>query len=392
VFYVAPSGNDLATGTATYPLATLTAALARSAGGERIIVAPGSYPRALDSRERTTTVTVTGPGGGAAKVAGMRVWGGQELAISGLSFTDRVSVRYHETRMMLQPARDIAFTADDFTAPGGATSICIEARNAVSNVSVVNSYIHDCGTGVGAAAGGAIPQSRGLVLDGNRFERFSADAIQLGQWDDIRIVRNVITGIRDPAGVVHNDGIQLTGNDNRVMIGMNRISDSRSQLIFIQDAVGPIDDVTVKNNLVTGAAAVAIQSQGATNARFVNNTLWNNKDGGLWLRAGYLRDGRPATVPTDSVVVDNVLNSYRLMEGAAASVSGGNVGPCLPWEKPGTNAALGWSCMPAVGFIAAGDYRLRLDAPARPYATGVFPNTLDINWKLRTTLTPGAFN
>ncbi len=389
--YVSPRGSDTAAGTAAAPLATLTAALARAGGGERIVVAPGSYPRATDDRVRTKTVTVTGPGGGGATVAGMRVQGGQELTISGLSFTSGVSVRYHPTRMKGQPARNIAFTNDDFTAPSG--SGCLEARNAVQNLSVTASRIHDCVTGFGAGAGGPIPQSRGLRLVGNRFEHFSGDAIQFGQWDDVRITNNVITGMRDPAEVVHNDGIQLTGNDRGVTIARNRITDSRSQLIFIQDAVGPIDDVTVENNLVAIAGAVAIQSQGATHARFVNNTVWRGKDGGLWLRQGFARAGEPVSVPTDTVVVDNVLSSYRRMEGAATTTAAGNVGSCMSWEKPHTDAAAGWSCLPDVGFVAAssGDYRLRADAPARPFGSGLGGQATDIDGAARTSHAPGAF-
>lgn len=382
--YVAPNGSDAATGSAGAPLATLTAALAQAAGGERIVVAAGSYPRATDTRERSATVTVTGPGAALAKVAGMKIEGGQELAISGLGFTAQVSVRYHATRMKAQPARDIAFSAADFTAPAG--SGCIEARNAVSGLSITDSVIHDCVTGFGAGAGGAIPQSRGLLLSGNRFERFTGDAIQFGQWDDVRITRNVITGMRDPAGVIHNDGIQLTGNVRGVMIAMNRITDSRTQLIFIQDAVGPIDDVTVKNNLIAGAGAVAVQSQGATNARFLNNTIWKAKDGGLWLRQGSSRPGVARSVPTDTVVLDNIISGFKLLEGAAPIEAAGNAGYCASWETP----AAGFACLPDVGFVS-GDYRLRPDAAARPLASGAAGVATDIDGALRPAPAPGAF-
>jgi len=381
--HVAPSGSDRASGTRSAPLATLTKALSRARGGETIRLARGSYPRAEDTRARRRTVTVRGPRRGAARVAGMSVTGARRLTVRDVRFTDIVAVRDY--------ARDIAFHASDFTAPRGAG--CLTARNGVSGFTVTDSRIHDCTTGFGAGAGGTIPQSRRLTFEGNRFERFTIDAIQFGQWDDVRIVDNVITGIRDPAGVEHNDGIQFTGNTRRALIAGNRLSDARTQLIFLQNAVGPIDDVTVSNNLVHGAGAVAVHSQGVTRARFVNNTVWNGKDGGLWLTRGYSRLGGPPVVPRDSVVVGNVLQSYRTMGGARTRASAGNVVACLPGQREHEDRPAGYACLRDLGFVDAArrDFRLRSDSPARRAGTRELLTHRDIDGRRRTTTAPGAF-
>jgi hypothetical protein len=388
--YVAAGGRDSGTGAAGDPLATLTEALRRASGGEVIEVGPGSYPRATDTRERTRTVAVVGPGVGAATVRGMTIEGGQELDVRGLSFTDIVSVRWHTTRKLAQPARNLVFRSSDFTAPAGQG--CLTARNAVRNFTVARSHIHDCTTGFGAGAGATMPRSSGLTFIDNTFERFTTDALQFGSWDDVRIAGNVIRDITDPCptatNCIHNDGIQLTGYDRAVVISRNRISNARTQLIFIQDAVGPIDDVTVENNLVHGAGAVAIQSQGATNARFLHNTVWGGKDGGLWLTQGFKRDGT-SVVPTDSVVANNVLSTYRRLGGARTRTSAGNAIACLSGQRPAANPSEGWTCFTDMLFAA--DYRLLPDSPVRAAGSTKATVPVDIDGTPRTAPVPGAF-
>lgn len=388
--YVAPTGTDAGTGSAGDPLATLTEALERASGGQVIQLAAGGYPRATDRRERTSTVTVLGPAAGVATVRGMTIEGGQELDIRDLHFTDIISVRYHPSRRLAQPARHVVFRTSEFTAPAGQG--CLTARNGVQGFAVEDSWIHDCTTGFGAGAGASIPQSSGLTFTGNTFERFTSDALQFGQWDDVSITGNVIRDIKDPCptgtNCIHNDGVQLTGNDRRVVIADNRISNARTQLIFIQDAVGPIDDVTVQNNLVYGAGAVAIQSQGATNARFLHNTVWGGKDGGLWLTQGYNRDG-VTIVPTDSIVANNVLSTYRRLGGAWTHISAGNTIACRSGQRPTSNASEGWTCFTDMGF--ADGYRLRDDSPARSAGSIKVTVPWDIDGAPRTGPVPGAF-
>jgi hypothetical protein len=381
--HVSPRGDDDAAGTRAKPLRTLTAALRRAEGGETIRLAAGRYPRADDTRARRTTVTVLGPAIGTARVAGMNVTGGRRVTVRGVHFTNTVVARGR--------ARSIAFQRSDFTAPRGAG--CLTARDGVRRFTVADSHIHDCTSGFGAGAGGTIPQSHGLTLEGNRFEDFTVDAIQFGQWNDVRIVGNVIDHIHDPRGVEHNDGIQLTGNVRRALIADNRISNARTQLIFLQNAVGPIDDVTVRNNLAHNAGAVAIHSQGVTRARFVNNTIWQAKDGGLWLTRGYSREPGPSVVPSDSVVVNNVAPTYRRMGGATTRTSTGNVVACLSGQREHENPGAGYACVRDIGFVDAqrGDYRLRPDAPARLRGSGALLPREDIDGLFRRAPVPGAF-
>ena len=286
-------------------------------------------------------------------------------------------------RRLAQPARHIAFSDDDFTAPGGG---CISARNGVEGFTVSASRIHDCENGFGAAAGPTIPRSTGLTFTNNTFEHFSGDAIQFGNWDQVRITGNTIRDMRDPAGKIHNDGIQITGYSRGVVIAGNRMSDSRHQLIFMQDALGPIDDVRVENNLLLRAGGVALQSQGITAAQIVNNTIWDNGVAGLWLTPGFERDG-VRVMPTDTVVANNVVQKFELLGGVTVATAAGNVTACNATLAPGS------TCLRDIGFDSAGaePFRLTAASAARGLgSTAAFAGT-DLSGLARSAAVPGAF-
>jgi len=385
--YVSPTGTDSASGTsASTPLQTLGQALKLARSGQRVELAPGSYPLARDEATRTGDVEVVGAGTDSTSVAGLQIYGGQRLSFSEIKFTAPVAVQGHPVKHAGQPASNVSFRSDEF-ASGGS---CVTIREGATDITVADSHLHGCYTGV--AGPGNPYMSRGIVIDHDTIDTITSDGIQFGSWSQVQITNNVIKGTRDPANVIHNDGIQFTGNSSSVTIAGNRISDSRTQLIFIQDAIGPIDDVQVVNNELSGAGAVAIQSQGATHASFVNNTIWKAKDGGLWLRQGYSRNGT-VVVPKDTVLSNNVATTIRLMEGATTSAAAGNVVLC-PSKYSGITVPAGASCVADPGFVdvTAGDYRLTAGSPARPLGSSLALPATDLTGAPRTEPVPGAYN
>ena len=330
--YGSTGGSDTAPGTRRRPLLTVGEALARAPDGARILVRPGSYPPLRDERRRPRSVTVRGVGG-RPQVAGLQVLGGSGLRLENLRFTGQVLIG--DDPFHLYGAADVVISESELSAPG---AVCVMVRGGASRVVIRDNHVHDCATGIGGPGAPSGPDPSRILVVRNRLERFSADGIQFAEWDDVVIAGNVIRNAEDPAGVIHNDAIQLTGDSTRVWIRGNRLSDSRGQLLFVQDAVGPIHDVLVENNLVVGADAYAVQAQGATGLRFVNNTVWYSGFGGLLLRPGVRRPDGTRSVPTDTIVANNVLAGFgteapaataRYVRNVVRCAGRGRVGPCV---------------------------------------------------------------
>ena len=383
--YVAPTGNDAATGAWGVPVRTLGAALKLATGGERVQLAAGVYGYARDEKPRQTEVEVVGAGIGSTKVNGLEIYGGQRLRFTKITFTGGVALTGHPVKQAAQPASGVRFDGNEFTSAG----LCMAIRGGAQDITVTGNHLHDCTSGI--VGQGNPNMSRRITIERNTIERIKGDGIQFGAWSDVRIAYNVIRDIVDPAGIDHNDGIQLTGSSSAVDIVGNRIFNSRSQLILIQDAIGPIDDVEVVNNLLVKAGAVALQSQGATRARFVNNTIWGGKDGGFWLRRGYARNGT-YVVPTDTLASNNLTTSMRLMEGATATSSGGNVVICptASWQVP---VPAGASCVADPQFMnpSATQYWLLPKSAARTRGSWLALPSGDINGSARLAPVPGAY-
>jgi hypothetical protein len=72
---------------------------------------------------------------------------------------------------------------------------------------------------------------------------------------------------------------------------------------------------------MTAASGWAVQIQGATRTRIVNNTVWGNGIGGVIVRRG----PGTGTVPTDTVVANNIFDSLGWMEGARPALQTANV-------------------------------------------------------------------
>lgn len=368
VLYVAPDGDDMASGTYAAPLATLQRALTIATGGETILVLPGMYPAATTTSKYSATVGVYGVprGGTQPEIAGLDIMGAQHLLLRGLKFTATAQVTSHPTLKAAQPAIDIHFDDDDLTYPEG---LCLRIRSGATDVQVRDSQIHDCQTGIGGPV--TDDQSSGITIANNVLAHFAQDAIQFGTWDNVDITGNVIGYVQDPAGVVHNDVIQFTGGSSHVVIRDNTLHDS-AQLLFVQPAFGLIDDVDVENNVMHGARAYAVQIQGSTHVRFIHNTVWDSHYGGVLLREGTSPAG--TIVPTDTVITDNVLSGYGTTGAAHAAVFARNVVATDP-HIAGQDI-----------LIAAPEFR---DAPSGDFA--LIPGSPGYGWgALTTTGAPGS--
>ena len=239
------------------------------------------------------------------------------------------------------------------------------------------SHVHDCAVGFTLGAG-----VDDATIEGNVFERFVQDGVNITGSTDVVFRANTVRNMHDPSGAAHNDAIQLTGNVERLLIDGNVLSDSHHHLIMMQDNRGPINDVLVQNNILTGGGGYAAQAEHVTNLRIVNNTVW-----GSW--SGIAIRNRVGTPTTDTVVVNNVLQGLSFREGTSPSRVANNVmGACAT-----PKAGFACSTMPMFVDEVAGDFRLLPNSIARGLADPRDAPVHDILRKRRAAApSAGAFD
>lgn len=355
---VSPKGDDDSRGTRTSPYRTIGHALSVARAGQVISVAPGSYPEIRDTRDHGRMVRVVGVGSPRPQIAGAEFAGAARVELRRVSFTEPVLVRGDPVQGDDRPSRRISFEGSSFRGGGSSevTDSCVTIRDASRFITIRRSRLSGCASGVIGPGNSDGPHSRRISIAENVIEDVPADAIQFGEWDHVTIDGNVMRHMRDPDGEIHNDGVQFVGDSRHVRITNNRIYDSGGQLVFVQDAFGPIDDVLVANNVLYGSDAIAIQSQGATNVRYLYNTVWATRYGAL-----LLREGESGPAAGDTVVVGNILESFEASEGAGTSARGYNlIGDAKSGRAPHELVGV------RPGFRAAGrgDYRLARRSPA----------------------------
>src|SRR5215475_10078839 len=97
--------------------------------------------------------------------------------------------------------------------------------------------------------------------------------------DGASVVRdNYIHDLNDNFGDPHVDGISVQGGQNHVLIEHNTVESWDTSCIFIKNDFGPINDITVRNNLLYGdldrgdpAATIYVYGPNTTNVSITNN-------------------------------------------------------------------------------------------------------------------------
>jgi len=320
--HVATHGSDSSgSGTLAAPYATPGKALAVAAPGDRVLVGPGAYASLQDGRGHGgVTLTADDPSQ-PPTIHGATLAGTSGLTLDGLHFDDTVAVRselVHKTWY----AHDIVFSNSSFSTP----ATCIVIRNGTYNLTLRDSDIGPCYTGIAGPGDGIVdpaqrPLARNIQILHNNIHDLIADGMQFGNWDDALVDGNRIIRMSDPTGVAHSDGIQVTGNSHRVRITNNLLQYS-TQLIFAQDALGTNDTMLVANNVLTDGWGYSLQLGGTTNIEVTNNTVWRSRYGvifryrsqGTWSHNIFDR-----YVPGEGQVADGGFNlTYMRTAGAPA--------------------------------------------------------------------------
>lgn len=348
---MSPSGNPAARGTRARPT-TLERALAVAPARAVIRLAPGTYPGIELTRRAHPSLIVRGPRGAksprrvrpAARIAGATIEGALGLRFERVAFTKPVEVgpRTVDSRV-LRSAR-LTFNRVEFTSPGDN---CLRIRGGTRRLEVSQSFIHHCMRGVDGPASATEPVSRALTFRDNVLEEFTDDAVLFGSWANVLFEDNLMQDASDPAGVAHNDLLQLVGPARNIQVIRNVLRRSDDQIVLVQPAVGEISGVRFVNNLLYGCGGYAVQSS-VPGLEFVHNTVWESRFGALLLRADR------GLAPQDSVVANNILDAMQTYEGARPRVFEGNVLGRIQGLDRGNNRLLSGS---PFADLAGGDFR-----------------------------------
>lgn len=230
--------------------------------------------------------------------------GQKDLTITGQTFTEGVRI---------QRCTNVTIERCEFAGSG------LDIRDMCRGITVRRNRFHDGYTGIaGPGRVDASYQSSGITIEDNVIEWMRSDGIQFGDWNDVVIRGNTIREIHDPAGLIHNDCIQFTGGTTGALIEKNTLHASNAQLLFVQDAIRPIANVTIQRNLLSSCGAVACQVQGVAGLVMRENVIDSEHgDGDVWIRKGL-----HGFVPTDAKVERNLTRTpIRVWDGVGALTS-----------------------------------------------------------------------
>lgn len=320
-----------------YP--SIGAALKAAAGGDRVLLAEGSYGAVAIRRARFKTPVVIAPQPGAVVHAssihirdsagltlrGLNVWptapGTRGKLVHAVGDTARIRIEGMDLRGAPDaPDSYMTWTLDDWTnawAPGG---IYLDGADSAA---IGNSLT---GVGFGITTSGPRAEVRGNLIRG-----FSGDGMRgLGDGsvfaqnrvqDAVKVSKNHDDGFqswardRDAGGRKVVSGITL---ENNVIIEWTGPADHplRGTLQGIGLFDGIYKDFVIRNNLILISAWHGISLYGAENATVVNNTVL--APGGApgdrpWIQVGASKRGDD---PGGNVVANNLAMKYRKIPGA----------------------------------------------------------------------------
>jgi hypothetical protein len=323
--YVATTGSDSNPGTQAAPLKTIARADALARAGHIIHVAPGTYKVAAASLS-SAGIRTTKSGTATARISFVSdVKWGAKIVFSGTGMAWNSKGSY------------VDITGFDISGTG---RIGILIEGAKSNVT--KNIVHDLTVSGGCnGSGGSGINSWGPG----------------GNLIDSNVVRNI--GYQWVASRACNtvQGIYITNASNRI-----------------------------SNNIISGAAAVAINNwHGATASTIVNNTMFNSKIG-IWIGQG--DSGATSSGSANNFVGNNIIynTAYGVTESGTMGGNNRYVNNLL------YNAGVAWRLKTGVasGTIAAnplfvnyqangtGDYRLQGSSPAINRGTATLAPTVDI--------------
>ena len=372
-YHVAPTGNDLAAGSAARPWRTLQKAADTVQAGDTVVVRPGIYA-GMDLRTSGTAaapIVFRADPGAVVNAAnprtpdGLNLEGASHVVIEGFTVTGmpRAGIRAVRTRHVTIRSNTADLNGRWGILTGFSDDLLIEA-----NVASRSQAEH----GIAVSNSGDRPVIRANLSWGNRASgiHLNGDASRGG---DGVISNAVVDGnVVYANGAGGGSGIDADGvQDSRIV--NNLLFDNHASGISLHRVAGggPSRSNLVAHNTIVQAAdarwAVDIRD-GATNTRVYDNILWSAHSfrGSISLGPG----SRPGFTSDHNAVV-----------GRFTLTHGSSVIDLARWRDETGQPPHSIVAAPGAVFVspAGDDYRLRADSPARDAGLTLAEVTEDID-------------
>ena len=300
-YFVSPNGSDAGDGSRERPYGSVSAALAGGAvhAGDTLSLLPGKYGALKVANARfATPVTITSAPGGRARFDAIEVANSKNIIFDKLDvWPDRPNPEALFLVRSLTNAPKITFRNLDVRSSAKAKSYGNWRRrewNLAKTSGIFaqgddNEISHSVVTGV---YHGLMIEGRGSRLLNNKVYGISGDGMRAlgdnslvrGNWvqDCVTIDGNHADGFqtwsRGPGGAANQGTVRGLTIENNVIIewlGSKRIGpECNMQGIFLG---GYLEDLTIRNNVVSVSAYHGITGYGITDGKIINNTLTNNR-------------------------------------------------------------------------------------------------------------------
>ena len=250
----APAGSTICVPGGSYPALTLSAA---RSGDVRVAAKPGATVTFADLNFSKSASHITLQGLHINGEVNLAEEGAHHIAVTWSWIVGGVSVNWG--------CHDVLVEHNDIRSPTG---------NGVELISQQPSPGAPGGSGVNPLA----PVER-VTIRGNKLHDIGTDGIFMGNYRDILVEDNEISGLNENGQ--HTDALQSVFGGSRLTFRGNYVHDNRGEGFFVKD--GQAKDLVVEDNLFVHTRDLwqisfynSIPDQTPYGARIVRNTVWDS--------------------------------------------------------------------------------------------------------------------
>jgi Right handed beta helix region len=341
--------------------ADVSRAVATAAPGSTVVLNGGSYPAlTAPAGNRSAPVTVAAAAGQTVTMPNVNVPAGAgNLIFQGLTLTGEggpafnINENAHDIQLLNSVVRD---SGDAILIRPGVSNVLFQGNDISSKAPGASGG----GIGLAFASTSTLPGSpsgnpnqapiSNVTIRNNKFHDIGSDAIRPANFVNLVVEGNDITGVKENGD--HCDVLQVTFGGRDFIFRNNYVHDNAGQGLFIKD--GQVTNARVENNVfVHNSLEIAVSFFDTINLTLVNNTVWDNSAGNVFLRPGIrnvvLRNNVLQALDADSTseAISQSQQDYNL-------IGGGTVGARGPHDIKGT---------PKFVNAAGYDYRLASGSP-----------------------------